>query len=236
MEVQVKRGTALVWYAGAVASIIIGVVMAGRQFPGGFDWAYTVISRLGSSRHNPGGAFWLSGSLLVAVCLLWPVATHLGGRTAGAGRPRVAGAALRVGLIGGALLAMEGLLLLDLSRLGRKGHEVLALATFLGFYGGVLGLFVHRIRNAGAAIWPALLVMAPLCAVGGSQLALYLGQRDLGWVNTGWREMGVPLWLSFAFWQWLAVAFLALGLGYLVVASGRSAASGRTAASARSGR
>jgi hypothetical protein len=228
MKVQVKRGVALAWYAGAVASIIIGVVMAGRQFPGGFDWAYTVISRLGSSRHNPGGAFWLSGSLLVAVCLLWPVATHLGGRTAGAGRPWVAGTALRVGLIGGALLALEGLLLLDLTRLGRKGHEVLALATFLGFYGGVLGLFVHRIRDAGAAIWPALLVMAPLCAVGGSQLALYLGQRDLGWVNTGWREMGVPLWLSFAFWQWLAVAFLGLGLGYLVVASGRNAASARS--------
>jgi hypothetical protein len=40
--------------------------------------------------------------------------------------------------------------------------------------------------------------------------------------------MGVPVWLSFAFWQWLAVAFLGLGLGYLVVASGRSAASARS--------
>jgi hypothetical protein len=228
MQVKANRGMALVWYAGAVASIIIGVVMAGRQFPGGFDWAYTVISRLGSHRHNPGGAFWLSGSLFMAVCLLWPVTTHLEGPTAGARRPRVAGIALRVGLIGGALLALEGLLMVDLSRLGRKGHEILALTTFLGFYGGVLGLFVHRIRNAGAAIWPALLVMAPLCAVGGSQLALYFGQREMGWVNTGWRELGVPLWLSFAFWQWLAVAFLGLGLGYLVVAGGQRAASAHT--------
>ncbi len=28
--------------------------------------------------------------------------------------------------------------------------------------------------------------------------------------------MGVSFWLSFAFWQWLAVAFLWLGLGHLL--------------------
>jgi hypothetical protein len=82
---------------------------------------------------------------------------------------------------------------------------------------GVMGFYYHRVRHAASSLWPALLVVLPLCAVGLSQLALYFDQRDLGWVNTAWREMGVPVWLSFAFWQWLAVWFLGLGLGYLVL-------------------
>jgi hypothetical protein len=37
-------------------------------------------------------------------------------------------------------------------------------------------------------------------------------------VNSDWRAMGVPFWLSFAFWQWLAVAMLGTGFGHLVLA------------------
>jgi hypothetical protein len=215
--IKTDRHRALLCYVAAAVTIILGVAAAAVRFPGGFDWAYTVVSRLGSSKHNPEGAIWLSGSLLAAVVLLWPVAGHLG-RTSGAGRggPGVSIAALRVGLVGGGLLALEGLLSLDLARIGRKGHELLALITFAGLYWGVLGLYLHRIRSAPSSLWPALLVVLPLCAVGASQLALYFDQRELGWVNTGWRELGVPLWLSFAFWQWLAIAFLGSGLGLLV--------------------
>ncbi len=197
--------------------------MAVARFPGGFDWVYTVISRLASTRHNPDGARWLTGSLLATAILLWPVAGHLG-RSFGPGqaRPRLSMAALRIGLVGAVLLAIEGLTPLDLSRIARKAHEALALITFFALYLGILGLYVRRIRTARAFLWPALLVVLPLCAVGVTQLVLYLGQRDLGWVNTDWRDMGIPFWLSFAFWQWLAVAFLAVGLGLLVA----SAASG----------
>jgi hypothetical protein len=218
---RTDRGRALACYAAAAFIVVAGVVCAAVRFPGGFDWAYTVISRLGSNRHNPDGAIWLSASLLAAVVLLWPVAAHLDRTTAGGrGRALVSITALRAGLIGGALLAVEGLLSLDLSRMGRKAHELLALLTFVGLYWGVLGLHLHRIRSGASSLWPALLVVVPLCAVGASQLALYFDQRELGWVNTGWRELGVPLWLSFAFWQWLAAAFLGSGLGYLVVSRG----------------
>jgi hypothetical protein len=199
--------------------VVAGVAVAATRFPGGFDWAYTVISRLGSHTHNPTGAVWLSGSLLAAVMLLWPVAGHLGrAGPDGAGRPRISLAALRVGLVGGALLGIEGVFALELSRLARKAHEILALMTFLGLYWGVLGLYVHRIRRTTSFLLPAFSVVVPLVAVGVSQLVLYFDQRDLGWVNSDWRELGVPLWLSFAFWQWLAVAFLGLGLGVLVAA------------------
>jgi hypothetical protein len=207
---------ALALFGAAAAAIVLGVAVAAARFPGGFDWAYTVISRLGSPRHNPGGAHWLTGSLLAAALLLWPVVNHLA-RSAGA-PARAPIMALRLGLLGALLLGLEGLLALDLSRLHRKGHELVALVTFAAFYAGVLGLHLQRVWAGVARLWGAALVVAPLCAVGASQLALYLGQRDLGWVNTGWRELGVPVWLSFALWQWLAVAFLGLGLAHLLLA------------------
>ncbi len=211
------RGAVICFSASALIAMA-GVAVAAAQVPGGFDWVYTVISRLGSRRHNPDGAVWLAGALLLTTLLLWPVAGHLDRASARLGsRPRLTVLALRLGLLGGMLLSIEALFALDLSWLHRKGHEILALVTFLGLYGGVLGLYVHRIRHASGALWPALLVLLPLCAVGISQLALYFDQRELGWVNTAWREMGVPFWLSFAFWQWLAVAFLGLGLGLLVI-------------------
>jgi hypothetical protein len=208
---------AALYFGGAVLAILVGVAVAVTRFPGGYDWAYTVISTLGSHSHNPAGARWLAGSLLAAAILLWPVTHRLSRAFTAAGRrPAVSTAALRVGLAGAALLALEGLLVLDLSRVTRKGHEIVALLTFMGAYVGVLGLYAHRVRHTGAALWPALLVILPLCAVGISQLFLYFDQRELGWVHTGWREMGVSVWLSFAFWQWLAVACLGIGLAGLV--------------------
>lgn len=210
---------ARLYYASASSILILGVAVAVARFPGGFDWTYTVISRLGSRTHNPDGAAWLTGSLLAALCVLWPV-TGLLAKGEPGDRPRISIAGLRVGLIGGALLALEGLLALDLSGLGRKAHEVLALAAFFGLYGGVLGLYMHRLRRSPSFLWPALLVVVPLLAVGVSQLALYFDQRDLGWVSVAWREMGIPFWYSFAFWQWMAVGFLGLGIGLLVVFPG----------------
>ena len=222
-----RRGAARL-FGMASLSVVLGVVLAAHHFPGGFDWVYTVISRLASHRRNPDGAIWLAGSVLVAVCLLWPVVGHLERKLSrgSAPRPRLSLAALRMGLVAAALLGIEGILDLRFSTILYKAHEALAILAFLGFYGGVLGLHVHRIRHLGASVWPPLTVVLPLVAVGITQLALYFDQRDLGWVDTAWREMGIPFWLSFAFWQWLAVAFLALGLGWLVVA-GR--ASGRHA-------
>ncbi len=212
------RRAALFWFGAAVLVLAFGVGMAIRQFPGEFDWMYTVISHLASTTRNPDGGRWASGALFFAVLLLWP-ATHFLARTTGRADilPRAAVAALRIGLICCAALALEGLLELDYSRHLRKGHEIVALFAFLGCYGGVLGMYLHRIRETASLLVPALMVILPLCAIGITQLALYFDQRDLGWVDTGWREMGIPVWLSFAFWQWLAGIFLGLGLGCLIV-------------------
>lgn len=225
-----RRNVALACYGLAILAVVLGVVASARSFPGGFDWVYTVVSRLASPRRNPAGGMWVSGGLLSAVVLLWPVVDYLD-RTAARGstRARVSISALRLGLLGGAVLAIEGLLALELSGFHRKAHEAVALLTFLGFYLGVLGLQVHRVRHFASSVWPALVVVLPLCAVGASQVALYFDQRALGWVDTSWREIGVPFWLSFAFWQWLAVAFLGVGIGLLLLAAPRAAVDGSVA-------
>jgi hypothetical protein len=200
--------------------VIAGVGIAAASYPGGYDWAYTVISRLASRRHNPAGGVWLSGLLLAGMALLWPAVRRLGSRDGvGAGRGWAL-LALRLGVVAGVLLGLEGLFAVDLARVGRKAHEALAIVALLGFYTGVLGLSAQRIRHAPGFPWPMVLVIVPILAIGASQLALYFDQRELGWVNTGWRELGVPLWLSFAFWQWLAVAFLGIALGWLCATPG----------------
>lgn len=123
--------------------------------------------------------------------------------------------ALRFGMVCGALVGAERLLIRDLSDWIYKAHEILALLAFLGLYFGVLGLLIQLMFRQKIYALPVLLVASPLLAIAITQFWLYLDQRELGWVDTSWRERGIPIWLSFAFWQWLAIGFLGAGLGLL---------------------
>ena len=218
----VRPRTARLCFAGAAASVALGIGMAAYHYPDGFDWAYTVISRLASNRRNPDGAPWLAGSFLLAVVLASFTVGHLRhalARTGGS--PRIPILGLWACLVAGAVLGIEGLFAIDLAPLGRKAHEAVAIVAFAGAYVGVVGLQLHRVWRLGGSIVPALLVVLPLLAVGVTQILLFFDQRDLGWVDTEWREMGIPVYLSFAFWQWMAVGFLALGYGHALVSAGR---------------
>lgn len=212
-------GTALAFFAAACGAAAFGVAMAVREFPGEFDWMYTVLSHLASTRRNPEGGRWLAGAFLVAVVLLWPVVTRIGECGAeGEGRRghRTATLTLRVGLLGGGLLGIEGVTGLRFSDYLHKAHEATALLTFFAFYGGVLGHLALRARASRGFRLPAALIILPVVGVGFAQLGLYIDQRDLGWVTTDWRALGVPFWMSLAFWQWTAAGCLATGLGVLV--------------------
>ncbi len=193
------------------------------HYPGGFDWAYTVASALASHKHNPDGSTWFAGALGLSMILLWPYVSALKAAQSGSGPAwdRFGIAALRSGLICGALLGLEKLLIRDLSSLVYKAHEILALLTFAGLYIGVLTLTLRSMLFQKVFILPLLLVTGPLAAIALTQFWLYIDQRDLGWVDTSWREMGIPLWLSFAFWQWLAIGLLWLGLGMLALTAVR---------------
>ena len=133
--------------------------------------------------------------------LLWPYVPALNKGLDPAVHAAFAIAALRTGLICGALLGLERLLIYDLSDWVYKTHEILGVFTFLGLITGILVLLVQATVHQRMYLFPVLLVVSPLVAIGITQFWLYLEQHDLGWVDTSWRELGIPLWLSFAFWQ-----------------------------------
>ena len=205
---------ALWWYGVATAILAVGIPAAAARYPGSFDWAYTVISALASRKHNPDGAAWFAGALAGAMACLWPVVTQL---TRGSATPRWVTVALRVGVVCGVFVGIERLVFYHFSSHVRKGHELIALVAFLTFYLGIVGLYAHRVRQRRAFWWPAILVVVPLLGVGFRELTLYLAQRGVGWADYDWRGHGTPLWLSFAWWQWLAAGLLWLAVGHLLV-------------------
>lgn len=190
--------------------------MGARHYPGGFDWPYTVVSALASQKHNPTGSIWFASGLILSMVLLWPYVSSLRkGLFPSLPAAIFTISTLRFGMVCGALVGAERLLIHDLSDWVYKAHEILALLAFLGLYFGVLGLLVQVMLRQRIYALPVFLIMSPLLAIGVTQFWLYLDQRDLGWVDTSWRELGIPFWLSFAFWQWLAIGFLGVGLGLL---------------------
>ncbi|MGH8204352.1 MAG: hypothetical protein ACREST_07065 [Steroidobacteraceae bacterium] len=203
-------------FALAFGVFAAGVAISASKYPEQpYDWGYVVMSALASHKRNPEGGHWFAAALGLSMLLLWPVVSYLRDEAAPGAR-RWPIVALRIALLCGLAVGVERLVFVHLSDLVFKGHELLALGMFVGLYAGVLGLYAERMRHGHRSWAGALVVGAPLAAIGITQLALFLDQRDLGWVDTGWRAMGVPVWLSFAFWQWLAVAILWVGLGHLV--------------------
>jgi len=193
--------------------------MSVRNYPGDFDWCYTVASALASKKHNPAGHAWYAAGLGLSMLLLWPYVSSLknslcSSQTSG---KDFAMGALRVGLISGMLVGVEKLLFVSLSNWIHKAHEVLALFTFLGMYLGIVTMLVRIMMRQRIYAFAVVFVLIPLVAIGILQFWLYLDQRHLGWVDISWRERGIPIWLSFAFWQWLAIGFLWVGLGLLNV-------------------
>jgi len=117
------------------------------------------------------------------------------------------------------LVGLRSLFIYHISEVVEKAHESLAALSFLSLYAGTLGIAIERARSKRYACsrWIACEIISPLLAIGVSQLALYLYQRDFGYVDRSWRDMGIPLWLSFAFWQWLATRALRIGLDLLLL-------------------
>ena len=221
-----RRRIAASALAIAFAIFVAGVAIAAWKYPEQpYDWSYVVMSALASRKHNPDGGRWFSVALGFSMLALLPVVAYLRDasaaiRAASTGAPGRANGwpvvALRIGVVCGLAVGLERLLFQHVSDVVYKAHELLAIGIFAGLYAGVLGLYAERVRYDRRALAGTLIVAAPLVAIGLTQLLLYFDQRDLGWVDRGWRAMGIPVWLSFAFWQWLAVALLWAGLGHLV--------------------
>jgi hypothetical protein len=208
---------ALCWYVASLLVLCFGMIMSARYYPGGFDWRYKVASALASQKHNPAASVWFAGALSLAMVLLLPYVSALkkGLSPSLSAAAKLAITALRTGIICAALLGLERLLIRDLSDLVFKAHEILGFFAFLGLYFGILSLLGKAMLRQRIYAFPAFMVVSPLLAIGITHFWLYLAQREIGWVDTSWKELGTPVLLSYAFWEWLAIGFLWIGLGML---------------------
>jgi hypothetical protein len=208
-----RRVAVLGLWPAAVVSLVVGIWWGAALYPGRFDWQYQVISNLASRQDNPDGYLVFCVGLGLCFLLLLPLPSYfsLRLRSTGVALARFSAITLLVGMLCSIAVGAERIVIRDLGEHIHKGHEAIALIAFVGLVVGVAGFLLGTLRlhrRAGSLPGWLLLalfmgVMAPIACTAASQLYLYLSQSDLGWVGPSWREMGVPLYLSFAFWQWL---------------------------------
>jgi hypothetical protein len=61
----------------------------------------------------------------------------------------------------------------------------------------------------------------PILLAGCAQAYIFYVLPDLHWVGLAWRTRGVPVYLSFAVWEWVTCAVLSGYLAILCLALGR---------------
>jgi hypothetical protein len=100
-----------------------------------------------------------------------------------------------------------------------KGHELLALTAFFGLCIGIVRLtfqateqlFRLRTRSCGGGprFYAGLLAgiaLLPILLAGVAPAYVSHALPELPWVGLEWRARGVPVYMSFAFWEWITCA------------------------------
>jgi len=205
-----------VW--GPALSLVVALMFhkSASLFPGGYDWRYDVMCRLGYAHVNPDGSIYWAAALFL-VCLMGVPCCQYFYRRLRPVAPRRAAfarAVLAAGLACGMVIALDGLLLPKLNEVFHKLHEVVATTAFASIFFGVLTFWsAMNTWLQRANHWPAwgctllsMLVLVPMAGAMLSQAYLFFVPNDLGWVGPDWAERGVPYYLSFAFWEWAAIA------------------------------
>jgi hypothetical protein len=211
-----------VW--GPVMSLAVATLFAvsANFFPGGYDWRFDVMCRLGYAHVNPEGSGYWAAALVLACIMGVPCCGYFHRRLRGVA-PRLSGWArflLGFGLSCGIVIGLDGLLLPKLNEMFPKLHETVATTAFACIFFGVLAFWSAmtkwlRARRGWSAVACALLslfVLVPMAGAMISQAYLFFVPNDLGWVGPDWAERGVPFYLSFAFWEWAAIAGIYLCL------------------------
>jgi hypothetical protein len=216
------------------ATLIIGVLafwggmlMAARMYPSEYDWRYMPISNLLSFSRNPAGYIWgAAGIVLCSICgLLWTLLLAQRWRHEREGI-RLHG--IRILQFGFICLMSAPLLSHWLIQI-QKGHEIVAVLAFTGLLIGIVRLMfqtvertllrrMHRFKDNArmyAAIVASVAVF-PVLFAGMIQVYVHYVLPELPWVGLSWRTRGIPVYLSFAFWEWITCAMLS---SYMAIAS-----------------
>jgi hypothetical protein len=209
-----------------VLAFWVSMWLAGRSYPSEYDWRYITISSLVYPQRNPQGYLWARAG--IALCglagMYWTVQ-----RIRSAQPPASAARRAGVAALGLGYLSMACCALLPAQQLGiARAHDALALLAFIGICIGLTSCTFRAIERgrsrglraaivAGAALSPILLAAV-------AQAYVSHALPSLRWVNLSWRARGIPAFLSFAFWEWVACAVFSV---YMVALSAVAPASPR---------
>jgi hypothetical protein len=84
--------------------------------------------------------------------------------------------------------------------------------------------FLRRMRRflRHARLYAAILASVavfPILLAGLAQAYVHYVLPELPWVNLSWRARGVPVYLSFAFWEWVTCVVLSAYIAILSLAA-----------------
>jgi hypothetical protein len=193
-----------------------GLYVASRLYPSEYDWRYMTISSLLYPDRDPRGYVWAwCGLFACAVGGLCWVSVLMRGNEWQTKRMRPGISALALAFVCMASCAVWPGRLLHFPR----GHDLLALLAFVGICVGAVHLTFERMEQTlrrghansrGGARGYALLVagvaLLPLILEAVTQADVAHAFPHLPWVGLEWRARGVPMHLSFAFWEWITCA------------------------------
>lgn len=179
----------------------VGLVLAARRYPSAYDWRYMTISSLLYPDRDPEGYRWAcSGLVLCALAGWWWVRAL-----------RASSTGLRLGFV-----FMLACVLWPSQRLGLpRVHQALALMAFAGISAGIVRRSwqtAHAQRSGtgprprSLAVFLCAVPLLPVALAALSQAYIAYALPTLPWVGMSWRAYGIPVCLSFAFWEWLTCA------------------------------
>ena len=203
----------------------VGMAVAARSYPSEYDWRYITISSLVYAERNPSGFLWARGGLLLCgiAGLYWTVRLLRKWQ-----RQCIAVRPAGIFALGSGYLCMTFCALLPEGRFQfHRGHDFLALAAFVGLSVGTAILTLRAIERSpgvrkppgGARLQPWILAgvaLSPVALAAVAQAYVSHALPALPWVGLMWRERGVPVYLSFAFWEWVTCAVFSV---YVLVLS-----------------
>lgn len=204
--------------------------MAARRYPSEYDWRYMPVSNLLSSGRDPAGYLWAStGIVLSSLCgLCWAAVLAQRWTHEGVGVRPTGIRALQFGNISMICAAVLPQWLIRV----QKGHEILTVFAFAGLCIGMVLLMFQTIERTllrrmrrllrHARLYAAILASVavfPILLAGLAQVYVHYVLPELPWVNISWRARGVPVYLSFAFWEWVTCIVLSAYMAILSLAT-----------------